>query len=53
MTGLDAIAQTELETDELSAPVNENRPLWFGAAFLGLVLSTVVASTLMVLSSQV
>ena len=51
MTGLNAIAQTQLETDELSALVNEDRPLWFGATFLGLVLSTVLASTLMALLS--
>jgi len=49
--GLNAIAP-QLETDELSALVNEDRALWVGAAFLGFVLSTAVTSTLMVLSSQ-
>ena len=49
--GLNAIAQTQLETDELSALVNEDRSLWFGAAVLGFVLSAAVTSTLTVLLS--
>ena len=37
------MTQKQLETDE---ELSADRPLWFGGAFLGLVLSTAVASTL-------
>ena len=47
-------AQTQLATapDESSLQASEDRPLSFGAALLGFVLSTAVTSTVMVLLSQ-
>jgi hypothetical protein len=47
-------AHTELAAalDESTLPANDDRPLSFGAALLGFVLSTAVTSTLMVLLSQ-
>ena len=46
--------RTQLATarDDQSLPISQDRPLSFGAAFLGFILSTAVTSTLMVLLSQ-
>jgi hypothetical protein len=42
---------TETAADPIM-PTNEDRPLSFGAAFVGFVLSTAVTSTVMMLLSQ-
>ena len=41
-----------LEAAAPDAHVNEDRPLSFGAAFVGFILSTALTSTVLVLLSQ-